>query len=111
MSPHEKLRWKVDHEKAVLVTNFERRGWARASEEENWPGTNWNIYWGSPFSIKQIFSPENGARSPAILRSPPHAAPARAAPQRAIAPCRITTLPVAASGKPVRVSCGRHSAG
>jgi len=61
--PPEKLRWRVDHEKNVLVTNFERRGWAKAaSEEDNWPGTAWNLYWASPYSIKQIFRPDNGIR-------------------------------------------------
>ena len=50
-------RWKVDHEKSVLVHNFERRGWLRAPEEGEW-----NIYWGSPYSIKQIFAPESGIR-------------------------------------------------
>eukprot|EP00967_Tisochrysis_lutea_P061856 scaffold79332_cov30-Tisochrysis_lutea.AAC.1 len=62
MSPSEKLRWKIDHEKSVLVTNFERRGWVRASEEDQWPGISWNLYWASPYSIKQIFSPDNGVR-------------------------------------------------
>jgi len=51
------IKWRVDHEKSVLITNFERRGWQRAQEDGEW-----NIYWASPHSIKQMFSPENGVR-------------------------------------------------
>mmetsp|Transcript_14975 Transcript_14975/g.25014 ORF Transcript_14975/g.25014 Transcript_14975/m.25014 type:complete len:439 (+) Transcript_14975:144-1460(+) len=52
-----RIKWKVDHDKSVLISNFERRGWARAVDDGEW-----NIYWASPYSIKQIFSPENGMR-------------------------------------------------
>mmetsp|Transcript_29534 Transcript_29534/g.95294 ORF Transcript_29534/g.95294 Transcript_29534/m.95294 type:complete len:442 (-) Transcript_29534:400-1725(-) len=62
MSPRERLRWRADHEKSVLLANFERRGWTIAADEDSWPGTSWNLYWASPYSIKQIFSPDNGVR-------------------------------------------------
>ena len=51
------VRWRVDHEKGVLVSNFERRGWSRSEDEGEW-----NFYWASPHSIKQIFNPENNMR-------------------------------------------------
>ena len=51
------LRWRVDHDKGVLVSNFERRGWPRSAEDGEW-----NFYWASPYSVKQIFNPENNIR-------------------------------------------------
>lgn len=51
------IRWRVDHEKGVLVNNFERRGWPRSAEDGEW-----NFYWASPHSVKQIFNPENNIR-------------------------------------------------
>ena len=55
--PHAKVRWRVDHEKGVLLSNFERRSWPRSVEDGEW-----NFYWASPHSIKQIFNPENNIR-------------------------------------------------
>ena len=57
MASGHKTYWKVDHEKSVLVHNFQRRGWSRVPEEGEW-----NVYWASPYTVKQIFSPDNGYR-------------------------------------------------
>eukprot|EP00904_Undaria_pinnatifida_P010761 jgi/Undpi1/6815/HiC_scaffold_21.g09291.m1 len=51
-----KLRWKVDFEKNVVVSNFERRGWAKTE------GDDWNIYWANVYNVKQLFNPETGFR-------------------------------------------------
>ena len=52
-----RVRWRVDHEKSVLLSNFERRSWPRSVEDGEW-----NFYWASPHSVKQIFNPENNIR-------------------------------------------------
>lgn len=49
-----KFRWRVDAEKHVVVWNFERRGWVKTE------GDDWNIYWASKTTIKNMFNPENG---------------------------------------------------
>ncbi|CAN0419475.1 unnamed protein product, partial [Laminaria digitata] len=49
-------RWKVDFEKNVVVSNFERRGWAKTE------GDDWNIYWANVYNVKQLFNPETGFR-------------------------------------------------
>ncbi len=51
-----KYRWKTDLEKGVVTTNFERRGWQRVGEND----TDWNFYWASVVTVKQIFNPESG---------------------------------------------------
>lgn len=51
------MKWKADHEKSVLVSNFERRGWTRATDEGEW-----NIYFASPQTIKTLFSSESSVR-------------------------------------------------
>ncbi|CAM9712632.1 unnamed protein product [Ectocarpus sp. 12 AP-2014] len=51
-----KLRWKVDFEKNVVVSNFERRGWTKTD------GDDWNVYWANVYSVKQLFNPETGFR-------------------------------------------------
>ena len=35
-----RVRWRVDHEKSVLLSNFERRSWPRSVEDGEW-----NFYW------------------------------------------------------------------
>ena len=79
---HGKLRWRSDFDKAVLIQNFEKRGWTKANGEGNDVSTtinactfrlifnillilfidDWNIYWANPWTVKSIFSPENGYR-------------------------------------------------
>jgi tubulin polyglutamylase TTLL1 len=49
--------WKVDMEKGVITSNFERRGWQR-NESEN----EWNIYWASVQTVRMIFNPDTGYR-------------------------------------------------
>jgi len=41
----------------VVTSNFERRGWTRSEVE-----SDWNIYWASVNTIRQIFNPETGIR-------------------------------------------------
>jgi tubulin polyglutamylase TTLL1 len=41
----------------VLLSNFERRSWPRSVDDGEW-----NFYWASPHSVKQIFNPENNMR-------------------------------------------------
>lgn len=53
-----KLKWKTDLEKGVVTLNFERRGWQRAADND----PDWNFYWASVFTVKQIFNPESGYR-------------------------------------------------
>ena len=38
-----KFRYKTDLDKATLVHNFEKRGWAKCQENEQW-----NIFWALP---------------------------------------------------------------
>jgi len=38
--------------------NFDRRGWARAADND----PDWNFYWASVGTVKQIFNPESGYR-------------------------------------------------
>ena len=39
-------RWKTDFEKGAVVTNFERRGWARCHDDD------WNLYWANVHNVK-----------------------------------------------------------
>ena len=57
MGPY-KLKWKSDMEKGVVCHNFDRRGWVRCAEGDN----DWNIYWASVGSVRQIFNPDTGYR-------------------------------------------------
>jgi tubulin polyglutamylase TTLL1 len=51
------IRWKSDLEKGALVSNFERRQWLRSNNDEDW-----NIYWASVHTVKNLFNPEHGYR-------------------------------------------------
>lgn len=51
-----KFKWRVDAEKHVVVWNFERRGWVKTE------GDDWNVYWASKTTIKNMFNPECGVR-------------------------------------------------
>jgi tubulin polyglutamylase TTLL1 len=53
-----RLKWKTDLEKGVVTLNFDRRGWIRAAETD----PDWNFYWASVGTVKQIFNPESGYR-------------------------------------------------
>jgi len=43
----QRLKWKSDFDKGVLTQNFEKRGWIKASNDEDW-----NVYWANPWSVK-----------------------------------------------------------
>lgn len=56
--PSNKLKFKTDLEKSVLVNNFEKRGWTRAGADDEW-----NVYWALPHIVKgKIFNPDSGIR-------------------------------------------------
>ncbi|XP_006866909.1 PREDICTED: probable tubulin polyglutamylase TTLL1 isoform X2 [Chrysochloris asiatica] len=52
-----KVKWVTDIEKSVLINNFEKRGWVQVSENEDW-----NFYWMSVQTIRNVFSVETGYR-------------------------------------------------
>ena len=49
------IRYRVDVGKMAVVSNFERRGWNRATGDDDW-----NIYWATVQSIRAIFNPDSG---------------------------------------------------
>eukprot|EP01062_Namystynia_karyoxenos_P076064 TRINITY_DN7414_c0_g1_i1.p1 TRINITY_DN7414_c0_g1~~TRINITY_DN7414_c0_g1_i1.p1 ORF type:complete len:409 (+),score=149.74 TRINITY_DN7414_c0_g1_i1:140-1366(+) len=51
-----RIRYKVDTDKGVLISNFERRGWQRTGDDD------WNFFWTAPWTVKQLFSPETAVR-------------------------------------------------
>ena len=57
LKPQIKLKYKTDLDKAVLIQNFEKRGWQKAQGDEDW-----NIFWALPWTVKQIFDPVAGHR-------------------------------------------------
>ncbi|XP_075755483.1 polyglutamylase complex subunit TTLL1 isoform X1 [Pelodiscus sinensis] len=52
-----KVKWVTDIEKSVLINNFEKRGWIQVAENEDW-----NFYWMSVQTIRNVFSVETGYR-------------------------------------------------
>ncbi|KAM8980711.1 polyglutamylase complex subunit TTLL1-like [Sarcophilus harrisii] len=52
-----KVKWVTDIEKSVLINNFEKRGWVQVTENEDW-----NFYWMSVQTIRNVFSLEAGYR-------------------------------------------------
>lgn len=52
-----RLKWKSDFEKYVILSNFEKRQWQKCNFDDDW-----NIYWASVWTVKQIFNPETGQR-------------------------------------------------
>lgn len=54
MSP---VRYACDQDKSVLVNNFETRGWVCVNPDENW-----NLYWATVQSVRNIFSVDSGYR-------------------------------------------------
>ena len=53
------VKWRTDLEKGAISSNCERRGWERSSSSDS---DDWNFYWASVHTVKQIFNPENGYR-------------------------------------------------
>ncbi|ELT87418.1 hypothetical protein CAPTEDRAFT_168095 [Capitella teleta] len=52
-----RLKFACDMDKSVLVNNFEKRGWVSVGADEDW-----NFYWATVQSVRNIFSVENGYR-------------------------------------------------
>ena len=52
-----KFKWRTDLDKATLIQNFEKRGWVRCQEQEQW-----NIFWALPWTVKNMFNPDTGHR-------------------------------------------------
>jgi tubulin polyglutamylase TTLL1 len=52
-----RVKFCTDMEKSVLVENFEKRGWIRVDQDDEW-----NFYWSSVHSTRNIFSMETGYR-------------------------------------------------
>lgn len=64
-----RIKWKTDFERGVVTVNFDRRGWQRSGNpgdsketRENEIGGDWNYYWASVGTLRQIFSTESGIR-------------------------------------------------
>ena len=53
------VKWRTDLEKGAISSNCDRRGWERVSSDNS---DDWNFYWASVSTVKQIFNPENGYR-------------------------------------------------
>eukprot|EP00794_Sanderia_malayensis_P003785 gene3785-4308_t len=52
-----KIRYCTDFEKSVLVSNFEKRDWVPCTPDEDW-----NFYWASVQTVRQLFNVESGYR-------------------------------------------------
>ena len=57
MNTGQKLKWKSDFDKYVILVNFETRQWQHCSGDDDW-----NIFWASVWTVKQIFNPDTGQR-------------------------------------------------
>eukprot|EP01029_Cantina_marsupialis_P006361 TRINITY_DN169984_c0_g1_i1.p1 TRINITY_DN169984_c0_g1~~TRINITY_DN169984_c0_g1_i1.p1 ORF type:complete len:398 (+),score=63.25 TRINITY_DN169984_c0_g1_i1:91-1284(+) len=53
----QKVHYKTDLEKSTLITNWEKRGWTKVPD-----GEDWSVYWASVHTIKMIFNPDTGRR-------------------------------------------------
>lgn len=53
-----RVKWLSDLDKAVLHSNFEKRGWAKGTSEDG----DWNFYWCSVYTARSIFGVETGFR-------------------------------------------------
>lgn len=53
------ILFRSDFDKQVVIAAFERRGWQRVRSEDD---DDWDVYWASVHSIRQLFNPENGRR-------------------------------------------------
>ena len=61
-STHEQL---VVNMREVMMKTYAARDQPTCTQDES----EWNVYWASPYSIKQLFSPENGVRLQACVNS------------------------------------------
>ncbi|UYV64462.1 TTLL1 [Cordylochernes scorpioides] len=51
----ETVKYCCDLDISVVSANFEKRGWSPVGSDEDW-----NVYWASVLTIRNIFNPENG---------------------------------------------------
>lgn len=58
---HENQKMKIcfctDMDKSVLINNFEKRGWAQVTADDDW-----NFYWSGTQTCRNIFSVDSGYR-------------------------------------------------
>ena len=52
-----KVLYCTDLDKSVLVNNFEKKGWAQVSADDDW-----NFYWAGTTTCRNIFSVDSGYR-------------------------------------------------
>lgn len=52
-------KWRTDFDKFVIQANFQRRGWQPVEHSE---AKDWDMYWASVSTVRDIFLPENGIR-------------------------------------------------
>eukprot|EP00826_Nyctotherus_ovalis_P010243 TRINITY_DN1271_c0_g2_i8.p1 TRINITY_DN1271_c0_g2~~TRINITY_DN1271_c0_g2_i8.p1 ORF type:complete len:253 (-),score=64.06 TRINITY_DN1271_c0_g2_i8:503-1261(-) len=52
-----KLKWRTDFDKQVIVENFDKRGWIKSQNADDW-----NIFWATKESVRTIFNPDTGHR-------------------------------------------------
>jgi tubulin polyglutamylase TTLL1 len=52
-----KIRVRTEFEKSALLSNFQQRKWVRVYDTRDW-----NFYWASVGSVRQIFNPDSGFR-------------------------------------------------
>jgi len=53
---NERIVYRTDFDKYVLISNFERLGWIRATDEE------FDIYWASVHNVRPLFNPDNALK-------------------------------------------------
>lgn len=58
MEKVEVIKYKSDFDKSAVIANFERRGWESIEGTEN----DWNIYWATVNTVRNIMNPEIGFR-------------------------------------------------
>eukprot|EP00937_MAST-01D_sp_MAST-1D-sp2_P001757 g1757.t1 len=51
-----RIKWRVEVDKSVVCSNFERRGWQRCDDD------SWNVFWAGVHTVRAIFNPESGLR-------------------------------------------------
>lgn len=52
-----KICFCTDMDKSVLLNNFEKRGWAQVTADDDW-----NFYWAGTQTCRNIFSVDSGYR-------------------------------------------------
>jgi len=57
LNHHQIVKYRTDFEKTALQSNFEKRKWQKTSSD-----TDWNFFWASVGTVRQIFNPEIGYR-------------------------------------------------